>query len=199
LRSVSNEVISSPTVPEGYDKVYRFGIDEPEHLSKPDELLALHGVSTELFNTLRQWFNVEPSVTLNLTEIDSAVHELGDPVLIAAMAMRKLQALHLLSTPGVITTTDVVVTIVQDLDRALLQAPAMRLRLAAADTDWDAAFAALDTSEMADQPDATTVDAPSDVTEDDPEVDRFSDLHAMLHEAAFAVLAASENEIRYFK
>ena len=40
--------------------------------------------------------------------------------MVAALAMRKLQALHLLSTPGVRTTTDVVVTIVQDIDRALI-------------------------------------------------------------------------------
>ena len=64
--------------------------------------------------------------------------------MIAALAMRKLQALHLLSTPGVMTTTDVVITIVQDLDRALVQAPNMRLKLQAAATDWDAAFAELD-------------------------------------------------------
>ena len=52
-------------------------------------------------------------VALDLNEIDSAVLELGDPTMIAALAMRKLQALHLLATPGVRTTTDVVVTIVQ--------------------------------------------------------------------------------------
>ena len=77
--------------------------------------------------------------------------ELGDPVLVAAMAMRKLQALHLLSTPGVRTTTDVVVAIVQDLQRALIQAPHMRLRLAASAADWDAELAALDDERRADE------------------------------------------------
>lgn len=142
---------------------------------------------------LKRWFSVEQKVTLNLAEIDSAVHELGDPVLIAAMAMRKLQALHLLSTPGVLTTTDVVVTIVQDLDRALMQAPNMRLNIAAADTDWDAAFAVLESGDQSDEEIPASTDAP------DAEVDRFHELHALLHEAAFAVLSASDNEIRYFR
>ena len=87
-------------------------------LSKPNELLALHSVTTEMFDTLRRWFSVPPRLSLNLESVDSAVTEMGDPTLIAGMAMRKLQALNLLSTPGVRTTTDVIVTIVQDLDRA---------------------------------------------------------------------------------
>jgi hypothetical protein len=166
--------------------------DEPSVLPKPDELLALHSVTGELFAMLQRWFNIGATVTLNLEAIDSAFHELGDPKLIAAMAMRKLQALHLLSTPGVKTTTDVVVTIVQDLDRALIQAPNMRLNMAAADTDWDAALAALDGDDHFD------ADAPTAVDEGDAEADRFGELHGKLHEAVFAVLHASENEIRYF-
>jgi hypothetical protein len=140
---------------------------------------------------LQRWFSIGASVTLNLEAVDSAFHELGDPTLIAAMAMRKLQALHLLSMPGVRTTTDVVVTIVQDLDRALIQAPTMRLNVAASNTDWDAAFAALDTAEE-------DRDLPVSVDEGDHEADRFGELHGKLHEAVFAVLNASENEIRYF-
>ena len=38
-------------------------IDEPEDLAKPDELLALHGVTTELFELLRRWFAVPDEVT----------------------------------------------------------------------------------------------------------------------------------------
>ena len=72
-------------------------------------------------------------VTLDLRQVDSAVAELGDPQMIAALAMRKLQALHLLATPGVRTTTDVVVAIVNDLERALVQAPNMRLKRQARD------------------------------------------------------------------
>ena len=60
--------------------------------------------------------------------------------MIAALAMRKLQALRLLATPGVRTSTDVVLSIVNDLDRALVQAPIMRLKLRASTIDWDAAL-----------------------------------------------------------
>jgi hypothetical protein len=156
-------------------------------IAKPDELLALHGVTAEMFVTLRHWFDVPPKVTLDLSEIDSAVVELGDPVLIAAMAMRKLQALHLLATPGVRTTTDVIVSIVQDLQRALIQAPSMRLRLAASEADWDAELASIDSVD----------EAPASTEEADEEVDRFRALHALLLVAVEAVLAASEGEIRY--
>ena len=162
-----------------------------ETVPKPTELLALHDVTSEMFDTLRRWFDVPTSVSLDLTAIDSAVVELGDPVLVAAMAMRKLQALHLLSTPGVRTTTDVVVNIVQDLQRALLQAPHSRLRLAAESTDWDAELARLD--DEVGEPDG----APSAADEADPEVDRFRSLHARLVEAMEAVIRASDGTICY--
>lgn len=159
-------------------------------VAKPDELLALHGVTSELFATLRGWFDVPPAVSLDLAEVDSAVAELGDPQLIAALAMRKLQALNLLATPGVRTTTDVVVTIVSDLDRALVQAPAMHLSRRAQATDWDAALADLDSA----------VPSPADdeaAGDHDAEVDRFRQLHGRLHDAVRAVIEASEGEIRY--
>jgi hypothetical protein len=180
--------------------------DDREPVAKPDALLALHDVTAELFLTLRRWFGVPVAVSLDLAEVDSAVEELGDPVMIAAMAMRKLQALHLLSTPGVMTTTDVVITIVQDLDRALVQAPSMRLKLQAASTDWDAAFAELgrhssptppvgssNHPSRVDDPDGV----PSDPTQVDPAAERFRELHACLHEAVFEVLEVSAGEIRY--
>ena len=158
-------------------------------IPKPDELLALHDVTAELFITLRQWFGVPARPAIDLEDIDSAVAELGDPVMIAALAMRKLQALRLLSTPGVRTSTDVVVSIVQDIDRALLQAPTMRLHLAAEAADWDAALADLvDTPDEAEPPPAPDAD--------DPEALRFRDLHQRLHEAAASVLRASDGEIR---
>ncbi len=161
---------------------------------KPDELLALHGVTSQMFAILRRWFDVPPSVSLDLAAIDSAVVELGEPRLIAAMAMRKLQALHLLATPGVRTSTDVVVTIVQDLQRALIQAPSMRLRLQASSTDWDAALRSLDEAGPAGAdgpPSPTSSDAA------DPEVDEFRALHALLLLAVDAVISASDGEVRY--
>jgi hypothetical protein len=165
-------------------------IDEPEDLAKPDELLALHGVTTELFELLRRWFAVPDEVYLDLAEIDSAVREMGDPVMIAALAMRKLQALHLIATPGVRTTTDVVIVIVQDLDRALIQAPTMRLRLAAETADWDAALLELETGE--------SEEAPASADAEDPEALRFRMLHSRLHAAVEAVVRASDGEIRVF-
>lgn len=170
--------------------------DEQEAvLPKPDAMLALHDVTAELFGRLREWFGVPDEISLDLSGIDSAVGELGDPLMVAALAMRKLQALHLLSTPGIRTTTDVVVTIVQDLDRALIQAPSSRLRVQAETTDWDAELAALDMGTLIDEHAA----APADADAADPEVERFRMLHAQLHRAARAVLEASEGRIRIFE
>jgi len=157
-------------------------------ISKPDELVALHSVSAELFDTLRQWFAVPDEVSIDLLAVDSAVAELGDPQMIAALAMRKLQALNLLATPGVRTTTDVVVAIIQDLERALLQAPRMRLQVRAATVDWDAELLTL---EGAGDDDEIATDA----SDRDPEVDRFRVLHSRIHDALIAVLEASEGEI----
>ena len=165
-------------------------MDDEAPIGKPDELLALADVADELFDTLRRWFDVPARVTLDLSEVDSAVAELGDPVMVAAMAMRKLQALHLLSTPGVRTTTDVVVAIVQDLQRALIQAPAMRLKLAAAATDWDAELASLD------HPAGSARAAPVTADEADPEADRFRALHGLVNLAMEATVEASEGRIR---
>jgi hypothetical protein len=169
--------------------------DDPKVLPKPDAVLALHDVTAELFARLRDWFDVPDTVTLDLAGIDTAVSELGDPVMVAALAMRKLQALHLLSTPGVRTTTDVVVTIVQDLERALVQAPYSRLRVRAESTDWDAELAALEDGALVEEEDAP----PADPAAADPEVERFRMLHAQLHRAARSVLDASEGRIRIFE
>jgi hypothetical protein len=166
---------------------------ESEALAKPPEFLALSEVTTELFETLKEWFDVPAAVVLDLSAVDSekVVREMGEPVMIAALAMRKLQALHLLATPGVRTSTDVVVAIVQDLTRALLQAPVMRLRVAAERTDWDAALAGLT--------DAGDVAAPDDATDVDPESQRFEVLHSALHVAVQAVIDLSDGEIVYLE
>lgn len=154
-----------------------------QDIPKPSELLAARTAAETLFNLLRDWFAVPDHVTLDLRTIDSAVGELGEPQLVMAMAMRKLQALHLLTTPGVRTTTDVVLTVIQDLERALLQAPNMHLKRAAEATDWDEALASLHAA--ADDPHAA-----------DDEIEVFRRHHAALHEAARAVLHASDGEIR---
>lgn len=171
-------------------------MDEPGNplrtVDKPGALLALDRVTEQLFAMLRTWFDVPALVTLDLHEVDSAVAELGDPVLIAAMAMRKLQALHLLATPGVRTTTDVVVTIVGDLDRALIQAPAMRLKRRAAETDWDRELAMLREPGLVA---GSSEPVPSDPTAADEEADRFRGLHRCLHRAAQEVMEVSDGEI----
>jgi len=162
-----------------------------DEIPKPRELLAIRSATEDLFTLLRRWFAVPNTVTLDLRTVDSAVAELGEPRLVMAMAMRKLQALHLLTTPGVVTTTDVVLTVIQDLERALLQAPAMHLRDTAAATDWDAALAALDDEAEADE------DEQADRDDDaDDEITLFRTHHAALHDAARAVLHASDGRIR---
>jgi hypothetical protein len=167
--------------------------DEPVPvIAKPDALLALHSVTEELFDTLKRWFSVPDSVPLDLRDIDAVVAEMSDPVMIAALAMRKLQALRLLATPGVRTSTDVVLAIVNDLERAMLQAPVMRLKLQASTVDWDAAFAEL---EQAEHP-SRAARLPHASTDADAEADRFRALHQRLHEAAIAVFEAGEGEIR---
>jgi hypothetical protein len=170
-------------------------MSEPaDTIPKPDELLALHDVTEDLFGMLRRWFEVPDSVALDLSDIDSAVVELGDPEMIAALAMRKLQALRLLATPGVRTTTDVVVAIVNDVDRALLQAPDLRLRRQVAGTDWDAALEQLSIGEPLPDPDDE-----ADGESFDEEVALFRELHQQLHAAAIAVVEAAQGEIRIFE
>ena len=167
-----------------------------EEIPKPSELLAARTAAEELFALLRQWFDVPDSATLDLRAVDSAVSELGDPQLIMAMAMRKLQALHLITTPGVRTTTDVVLTVIQDLERALLQAPGMHLKQSAAETDWDAEFAAA-LGGAAAEPAAGT-DTGEALAEDEPgdDIEAFRRHHMALHEAARAVLHITNGEIR---
>ena len=163
-----------------------------KEIPKPRELLAVRESAETLFDLLRSWFAVPTAVTIDLEAVDSAVAELGDPQLIMAMAMRKLQALHLLTTPGVRTTTDVVLTVIQDLERALYQAPNMHLRHAAAETDWDAALVALE--DEGDPEEAWTAEGAHSAVPD--EIETFRRHHASLHEAARAVLHASDGEIR---
>ncbi len=155
-------------------------------------LLAVHDVAERLFLTLKDWFGVGDGVTLDISGIDAAVSEMGDPVMIAAMAMRKLQALRLISTPGVRTSTDVVIAIVNDLDRALMQAPSMYLSLKAETTDWDAALATMGADEDPD-------DIPIDADDADPELEEFQVQHGALHDAVHAVVEAAAGEIRYFE
>lgn len=158
-----------------------------ERIPKPAELLQARSASVVLFECLRRWFDVPPALTLDLAGIDSADRELADVQFVMAMAMRKLQAFHLLTGPGMATTTDVVLTVVQDLERALQQAPRVRLRREAARTDWDAALVALDAGDLEDGGQEALLDA---------ETEQFRQAHRQLRAAAQAVLKASEGRIR---
>jgi hypothetical protein len=159
-----------------------------EEIAKPRELLAARTSTAVLFRLLREWFDVPDEVTLDLRGIDSAVEQLDDTQHVMAMAMRKLQALHLLTIPGLPTTTDVVLTVIQDLERSLVQAPRTYLRSQAEGTDWDAELAALDDE----PPGGGAGDAGSEAFDD---IERFRRHHAALHAAAKAVLHASDGRI----
>ncbi len=86
-------------------------------LPKPQELLDLHSVAATAFGVLRALFHVQPTHTLDLTDIDASRHQLQDPVEVAALAMRKLQALRLLATKDVRTSSDVVMGVLAELYR----------------------------------------------------------------------------------
>jgi hypothetical protein len=115
-------------------------------LPKPRELLALGPVCERLFDRLRVWFDVGPQLVADLSSIDGAavLAELQDPQLVAGFTMRRLQALHLLSRPGVPTATDVVVGYIDAVLRPLVEAPGRHMRRSAAGVDWDRAWEVLD-------------------------------------------------------
>ena len=48
-------------------------------IPKPDELLALYGVTTELFLILKRWFAVPDAVALDLSSVDAADRGDGRP------------------------------------------------------------------------------------------------------------------------
>ncbi|CAN5562005.1 hypothetical protein BH24ACT15_BH24ACT15_14280 [soil metagenome] len=159
-----------------------------DRIPKPAELLEARQATVTLFTLLREWFAVPPHVPLDLREIDSADRQLGEVQYVMAMAMRKLQAFHLLTAPHVITTTDVVLTIAQDLERTLQLAPQARLRRQAAATDWDAELSALDDGDL------DFDSQPEELL--DAESQTFRLAHQVLRHAAQAVLRASEGRIR---
>jgi len=113
---------------------------------KPEALLALGPVCADLFAQLKAWFDVPATVELDLSAVDAdrVVLDLREPQMVAAFAMRKLQALHLLSIPGVATKPDVATNLIDSVLRALVEAPRSQLHRRAAVVDWDQEWAALD-------------------------------------------------------
>jgi hypothetical protein len=155
---------------------------------KPVELLAIGDACAELFGMLRSWFEVPEVVTLELVSVDSdqVVRQLADPQMVAALAMRKLQALHLLAVPGVRTTTDVVVTLIDSVLRALVEAPRTRIRHEVSRVDWDHEWTVMDAGML------WRSHCPDD------EIERFEDLVEALVLARDAMLDASGSEISIF-
>lgn len=106
--------------------------------------------------------------------------------MIAAFAMRKLQALHLLAQPGVVTATDVLVTYVDSVLRALVEAPRSQLLHRATKIDWDQEWAVFDAGMM------WRSISPAEETE------RHRELIHCLIAARETVIDVSEGRIRYF-
>jgi hypothetical protein len=87
--------------------------------SKPPELVSLYAATSAVFRTLKEEFQVPDIYELVLYHVDAAEPFLRNTVDIAAITMRKIQALRWVAKPGVETTNDIVVTLAADLLRAL--------------------------------------------------------------------------------
>jgi hypothetical protein len=90
-----------------------------EDRPKPPELLSLYAATAEAFGMLKEEFQVPDTYELVLHNVDAAEPFLRSTLDIAAITMRKIQALRWVTTPGVETANDVVVTLAADLLRAI--------------------------------------------------------------------------------
>lgn len=90
-----------------------------EDRPKPPELVSLYAATAEAFGTLKEEFQVPDTYELVLRDVDAAEPFLTSTLDIAAITMRKIQALRWVTKPGVETANDVVVTLAADLLRAL--------------------------------------------------------------------------------
>jgi hypothetical protein len=90
-----------------------------EDRPKPPELVDLYAATSAVFWTLKEEFQVPDIYELVLHHVDAAEPCLRNTVDIAAITMRKIQALRWVAKPGVETTNDIVVTLAADLLRAL--------------------------------------------------------------------------------
>jgi hypothetical protein len=86
---------------------------------KPPELVRLYAATPRAFRTLKEEFQVPDIYELALHDVDAAEPFLQSTLDIAAITMRKIQALRWVTKPGVETANDVVVTLAADLLRAL--------------------------------------------------------------------------------
>lgn len=94
-------------------------VNTEEDRPKPPELLDLYDATLKVFKIIKEEFVVSDAYTLALHDVDAAGPFLIETHDIAAITMRKIQALRWVATPGVETTNDVVVTLAADLQRSL--------------------------------------------------------------------------------
>ncbi|MGH3752073.1 MAG: hypothetical protein ACRDRP_05140 [Pseudonocardiaceae bacterium] len=90
-----------------------------EDRPKPPELVSLYAATPEVFRVLKKEFQVPDTYELVLHDVDAAEKFLRNTLDIAAITMRKIQALRWVTKPGVETANDIVVTLAADLLRAL--------------------------------------------------------------------------------
>ncbi|MGH4026821.1 MAG: hypothetical protein ACRDRV_19790 [Pseudonocardiaceae bacterium] len=90
-----------------------------EDRPKPAELLSLYRTTQVIFEILKDEFQVPDTYQLSLHHIDAAEPVLAETFDIAALTMRKIQALRWLAKAGVETASDVVVSLAADLCRSL--------------------------------------------------------------------------------
>ena len=90
-----------------------------EERPKPQELVNLYAATPEAFRTLKEEFQVPDIYELVLHDVDAAEPFLRNTLDIAAITMRKIQALRWATKPDVETVNDIVVTLAADLLRAL--------------------------------------------------------------------------------
>lgn len=88
-------------------------------LSKPQELLDLHSLTETLFNLIREQFDVGATYVLKLATVDAGRKQLVSVEDVAALTMRRLQALRLVATSGHPTASDVVMGLCGPLIRSL--------------------------------------------------------------------------------
>jgi hypothetical protein len=94
-------------------------VNTEEDRPKPPELLDLYDDTLKVFKIIKEEFVISDTYTLVLHDVDAAGPFLIKTRDIAAITMRKIQALRWVATPGVETTNDVVVTLAADLQRSL--------------------------------------------------------------------------------
>ncbi|MGH3831808.1 MAG: hypothetical protein ACRDRS_15400 [Pseudonocardiaceae bacterium] len=85
---------------------------------KPPELVSLYAATSDMFRTLKEEFRVPDTYELMLHDVDAAEPVLRSTLDIAAITMRKIQALRWVAKPGVETANDVVVALAADFLRA---------------------------------------------------------------------------------